>query len=84
MALRRTGDMPPSEPKMATFTDTDIRHSAWMKYAQQNASMAEQNGCHSADDIYKCIFLQENVRISTQISLSCASEGVVVNELALV
>ena len=57
------------------FTDTDIRHSASMRYAQQNASMTEQNGCHSADDICKCIFLQGNVYISTQISLNCASKG---------
>ena len=34
-----------------------------------------QNGRHFADDIFKCIFLNENVRISIKISLNFVSKG---------
>ena len=37
-----------------------------------------------ADDIFKCIFLNENVRISIQISLKFVPKGRIDNNLALV
>ena len=37
-----------------------------------------------ADDIFKCIFLNENVSISIQISLKFAPKGSIDNKLALV
>ena len=35
----------------------------------------KQNGCHFADDTFKHIFLNENVRISIKISLKFVSKG---------
>ena len=43
-----------------------------------------QNGRHFADDIFKCIFLNENFRISHKISLKFVSEGPIDNIPALV
>ena len=34
-----------------------------------NTLIPGQNGCHFADDIFKCIFLNGNIRISLKISL---------------
>ena len=46
--------------------------------------MAETNGRHFADDIFKRIFLNENVRISIKISLKFVPEGPINNIPALV
>ena len=43
-----------------------------------------QNGRHFADDIFKCIFLNENVWIPTKISLKFVSKGPINNIPALV
>ena len=43
-----------------------------------------QNGCHIADDIFKCIFLTENIRISIKISPKFVRKGPINNILALV
>ena len=43
-----------------------------------------QNGRHFADDILKCIFLNENVRISIEISLKFVPKGPIDNIPALV
>ena len=43
-----------------------------------------QNGRHFADDILKCIFLDENVRIPIEISLKFVPNGPIHNILALV
>ena len=42
-----------------------------------------QDGCHFADDIFKCIF-NEKVGISIKISLKFISYGPIENKLALV
>ena len=34
-----------------------------------------QNGCHFTDNIFKCIFLNEDVRILIQISLQFVPKG---------
>ena len=43
-----------------------------------------QNGRHFADDILKCIFLNENVRILIKISLRCVPKDPINNIPALV
>ena len=49
-----------------------------------NTLMPRQNGCHFADDISKCIFLNENVWIPIKISLKFVPEGPINNIPALV
>ena len=44
----------------------------------------EQNGCHSADNIFKCILLAENVRISIKISLKIGAAGLIDKKWSLV
>ena len=43
-----------------------------------------QNGCHFADNTFKCIFLNVNVRISIKISLKFVPKGPINNIPALV
>ena len=43
-----------------------------------------QNGRHSADDIFKCIFVNEKFRISIRISLKFVPKGPINNKLALI
>ena len=49
-----------------------------------NKLRPRQNGCHFTDDIFKCIFLNENVWISIKISLSFVPKGSINNISALV
>ena len=42
---------------------------------QANSLRLRQNGCHFTDNIFKCIFLNENVWIPIKISLKFASKG---------
>ena len=49
-----------------------------------NLSPPGQNGHHFADDTFKCIFLNENVRISIKISLKFVPKGPIDNKAALV
>ena len=48
-------------------------HWTWCIYSYSsgllNILRPRQNGCHFADNIFKCIFLNENVWISLEISL---------------
>ena len=43
-----------------------------------------QNGRHFPDDIFRCIFLIENVWLSIKISLNCVPKGPIYNIPALV
>ena len=45
---------------------------------------SRQNGCHFADDTFKHIFLNENVRISIEISLKFVPKGPINNIPSLV
>ena len=45
--------------------------SCWL-----NSSPPGQNGHHFADDIFKCLFLNENVWISINISLKCSVNNI--------
>ena len=49
-----------------------------------NTLRPRQNGRYFADDTFKCIFLNENVRISNKISLKFVRKGPVNNIPALV
>ena len=49
-----------------------------------NTLRQRQNGRHFADDTFKCIFMNENVRISINISLKFVPEGLINNISALV
>ena len=49
-----------------------------------NTLRPRQNGRHFPDDVFKCIFLNENVRISIEISLKFLLKGPINNILALV
>ena len=49
-----------------------------------NSSPPGQNGCHFADDIFKCIFITESVWIFIQISLKFVPKGLIDNKAALV
>ena len=49
-----------------------------------NTLRPRQNGCHFADDIFNCIFLNENVWIPIEISLKFVPKGPIKNIPALV
>ena len=49
-----------------------------------NTLRPRQNGRHFADDIFKCIFLNENVSIAVKISLKFVPKGPINNIPALV
>ena len=49
-----------------------------------NTLRPRQNGRHFADDTFKCIFLNDNVRISIKISLKFVPKGLIINIPALV
>ena len=49
-----------------------------------NTLRPTQNGRHFPDEIFKCIFMNENVRISIEISLKFIPKGPINNILALV
>ena len=49
-----------------------------------NTLRPRQNGCHFADNIFKCIFLNENVIILAKISLKFVPKGPINNIHALV
>ena len=52
--------------------------------ANINTLRLRQNGCHFADNIFKCIFLNENVWISIKMSLKFVPKGLINNIPALV
>ena len=49
-----------------------------------NTLRPKQNGCHFADDVFKCIFLNENVWILFKISLNIVPKGPINNIPSLV
>ena len=57
MARRRIYDKPLSEPMLVQFTDAYIRHCG----RSVNAFRPEQNGCHFAAGILKCILWNANL-----------------------
>ena len=64
---------------------------AWVMFADVdftiiavNSSPPGQNGCHFADDISRCIFMNENFCILIRNSLKCIHKGPNDNNLALI
>ena len=55
---------------------------AWR--SEFNTLRPRQNGRHFADDIFTCIFLNENASIAIKISLKCVPKGPINNIPALV
>ena len=53
-------------------------------YRMFNTLRLRQNGCHFANNIFECIFLNQNVWISIKISLEFVPKGSSDNTLALV
>ena len=49
-----------------------------------NTVRPRQNGCHFPDDIFKCIFLNEKLWISINISVKFVPKGPIDNISALV
>ena len=67
MVWRRPCDKPLSEPMMVSLLTHFLSlytRPQWVKTLRPR-----QNGCHFPDDIFKCIFLNENVILSIRISL---------------
>ena len=60
-----------------------IKHGA-IKIYNLNTLRPKQNGGHFADDIFKCIFLNENTWISVKISPKFVPKGPIKNIPALV
>ena len=66
---------------MRLYTHTDHCCS---NLCQMLNTLRLRHGCHSPDDILKCIFLNENVWISLKISLNFVPKGPINNIPALV
>ena len=49
-----------------------------------NSSPPGQNGRRFSEDIFRCIFLNENICILIEISLKCVLKGLIDNNPALV
>ena len=67
---------------VASTQEQRPRKHSW--YWCVNTLRPWQNGRHFADDIFKCIFLTENVWISINISLKFVPKGLINNIPALV
>ena len=74
-----SGSMPISQQETTVMTVNIIPQIQGVK-----SSPLCQNGRRFADDIFKCIFLNENVRISIQFSLKFVPKGPIDNKSALV
>ena len=70
-----------TEPSVATALSTHPCVSSWLWV---NTLRPRQNRRHFADDIFKCIFLNENVWIAIKISLKFVPNGPINNISALV
>ena len=73
---------PPPLPS-ADHADGPLRrdqHTGCCRYLSPiNTLRPIQNGCHFADNVFKCIFLNENFWISNNISLKCVPCGQIDN-----
>ena len=65
---------------MTQFTNACVHHQVPII----STFRPRQNGRHFADDTFKRIFMNENVRISINISLKFVPKGLINNILALV
>ena len=80
MAWRRKGDKPLSEPRMVRLpTHMCVTRAQWV-----NTLRPRQNIHHFADDIFKCILLNEKVWVSLKIPLNFVHKVRINNIIALV
>ena len=79
---------PPHLPRFneifSTSTTVHLIRTHIMKFMSVYSSPPGQNDRHFADDIYQRIFLNENVRLSIQLSLKFLPKGPINNKSALV
>ena len=68
----------------STWNDTVLFHVQELYAMLLNSPHTGQNGRNFADDIFKCIFLNENFCILIRISLKFISKGPIENKWALV
>ena len=67
------------------FVLVKVSETAWNScHEDVNTLRPRQNGCHFPDDIYKCIFLNENIWFKFKVSLEFAPKGPINNISALV
>ena len=78
--MAQTGHLVISDGNRACCPDGNY----WDFYPILNTLRQRQNGRHIANDIFKCIFLNENTSISINISLKFVPEGQINNIPALV
>ena len=84
MAWRRPGDKPLPEPMMACLlTHTCITRPQWVKLPLSHWSLNKIADIF-ADNIFICIFMNENMHILIEISLKFVPMGVVNKKSALV
>ena len=55
-----------------------------LRYDTINTYRLRHSGCHIADDIFKCMYLNENELISIKMSLNFVPNGQITNTIALV
>ena len=70
-----------------SFTKMHLKNVIWVILSRGrwiNPLRPRENGRHFADDTFKCIFLNEDVRISIKISLKFVPKGPINNIPALV
>ena len=71
MAWRHSGDKPLSEPMIVSLpTHICVTRPQWV-----NSSPLGQNGHHFADDIFKCIFMNDKFCILIPISVKFVPKG---------
>ena len=66
------------------ITSKALLSTASWEYSSINSSPPGQYGHHYANDIFRCIFLNEKFRILVRISLKFVSKGPIDNKWALV
>ena len=66
------------------FSATDVWNGNFVQNLDLNTLRLRQNGHHFTDDIFKCIFLNENLWISLKISLKFIPKVQINNILTLV
>ena len=72
-----------SERLMRVLSGRSEDNFLWVESNHLNSLRPRQNGCLLADDTFKRIFLNENIRISTKNSLKFVLNGLINNIPAL-
>ena len=70
-------------PTREIYAAVDTFYMMFWTWTSFNTLRPRQNGRHFADDMFKCIFLNENVWIPIEISLKYVPKGSINNNPAL-